>query len=352
MDKDIISTFLPAGGPGVSAPPGGDARPSTGTAESDADLLDAYSRAVMRVVESVGPAVVSVAARKRTWGRQGEQIGGGSGIVIHPDGTILTNDHVVHGAGALEVRLADGTPLPAGVVGTDPATDLALIRADGEDLPCAPLGESGSLAVGQLAIAIGSPLGFQSTVSTGVLSALGRALRGRDGRLIENVIQHTAPLNPGNSGGPLVDSRGRVIGINTAIIALAQGIGFSIPVDTAKGVVPELLAHGRVRRVHLGIGCQARPLDRATAARLDLPAGHAVEVVTLDPHGPAGRAGIRRGDLIVAVDETPVGNVDDLHRILAGRSIEENLTVTVLRSGRRIAIPVVPAKTAVPVAVG
>ncbi|MDN7024580.1 PDZ domain-containing protein [Methanoculleus sp. FWC-SCC1] len=339
----------PADGSAPPTPSAGDARPAAGTAESDADLLDAYSRAVIRVVESVGPAVVSVAVGKRMPGSQGEQAGAGSGVIIHPDGTILTNDHVVHGAGKIEARLADGTPLPARVIGTDPATDLALIRADGEGLVSAPLGESGSLAVGQLAIAIGNPLGFQSTVSTGVLSALGRALRSRDGRLIENVIQHTAPLNPGNSGGPLVDSRGRVIGINTAIIALAQGIGFSIPVDTAKTVVPELLAHGRVRRAHLGIGCQVRPLDRTTAARLGLDAGQAIEVVTLDPHGPAARAGIRRGDLIIAVNETPVGNVDDLHRNLAARSIDETLTVTVLRNGRRFTISVTPAGFAVPI---
>lgn len=344
MNKDKIKPFqLPEGH--VPPPPPAGHADTPGTEESDAELLDAYSRAVIRVVEAVGPAVVSVAVGKQVQGHGGQQIGGGSGVIVAPDGYILTNDHVVHRAGTIEVRLADGTPLPARVVGTDPATDLALIQAKGNDLAWAPLGDSRSLAVGQLAIAIGNPLGFQSTVSTGVLSALGRALRGRDGRLIEDVIQHTAPLNPGNSGGPLVDSRGRVIGINTAIIALAQGIGFSIPADTAKRVVPELLAYGKVKRAHLGIGCQSRPLNPGVAAGYNLPAGYAVEVVTTNPGSPAARAGIRVGDLIVAVNSLRVGSIDDLHRILAGCLIEEPVTVTIIRGGRRIDLTVNPIGT-------
>src|SRR5208337_2880487 len=195
--------------------------------KSDVELLDAYSRAVITVVDAVGPAVLSISVGTQPRGNETEKTGSGSGVMIAPDGYILTNDHVVHNAGQISVTLTDGTTLPATLVGVDPATDLAVIRADGSGLPYATLGDSSSLRVGQLIIAIGNPFGFQSTVSTGVVSALGRALRSRQGRLIENIIQHTAPLNPGNSGGPLVDSRGRIIGINTAIIMMAQGIGFS-----------------------------------------------------------------------------------------------------------------------------
>jgi S1-C subfamily serine protease len=228
---------------------------------TEVELLDAYSRAVITVVDAVGPAVVMVSKRKSS-GNAPEQEGAGSGIVIAPDGYILTNDHVVQGADTISVTMQDGTTLDALLVGTDPATDLAVIRANGSDLHYAVLGDSGKLKAGQLVIAIGNPFGFSSTVSTGVVSALGRALRSRDGRLIENIIQHTAPLNPGNSGGPLVDSRGRVVGINTAIIAMAQGIGFSVPADTAIWVVSQLLVHGRVRRGFLGLTAQQRPLNR------------------------------------------------------------------------------------------
>ncbi len=206
---------------------------------TDVELLDAYSRAVITVVDTVGPAVVSIAVGKPTPTEGGEQVGAGSGVVIAPDGYILTNQHVVHGAKRLTVLFTSGQQAEATLVGEDPATDLAVIRAHGSGLPYASLGDSDALRAGQLVIAIGNPLGFQSTVSTGVVSALGRALRSRQGRLIESIIQHTAPLNPGNSGGPLVDSRGRVVGINTAIIALAQGIGFAIPANTARWVVSQ-----------------------------------------------------------------------------------------------------------------
>ena len=218
-------------------------------ADNDMELLDAYSRAVVSVVDSVGPAVVSISVGNHRNNQATDQMGTGSGVVIAPDGYILTNDHVVHNAQSLKVRLTDGTSLSAALIGKDPATDLAVIRAQTSYLTCSTLGRSEQLRVGQLAIAMGNPLGFQSTVSTGVVSALGRALRSTKGRLIENIIQHTAPLNPGNSGGPLVDSTGKVVGINTAIIAQAQGIGFSIPADTAKWVVSEILTHGRVRAV-------------------------------------------------------------------------------------------------------
>lgn len=332
-----VSDASGASGSGVHAA-------SPGAGESDADLLDAYSRAVVRVVESVGPAVVSVVVGKNSPGRGGEQMGAGSGVVVAPDGYVMTNNHVVQGAGRIEIRTADGTALPARLAGADPATDLAVLRAETGGLPYASFGDSGTLAVGQLAIAIGNPLGFNSTVSTGVLSALGRALRSRDGRLIENIIQHTAPLNPGNSGGPLVDSRGRVIGINTAIIPMAQGICFSIPSNTATWVLPQLVASGRVRRGYLGIAGQARPLERSLVAALGLASNQAVEVVSVNRASPAGRAGLRSGDLIVGINETCVTCVDDLHRFLATWPIAEPATLTLIRGGRRIALPIVPAE--------
>jgi S1-C subfamily serine protease len=343
MDKIGHRPFRQVGGSApVSVPHGHAPLPDTG--ESDADLLDAYSRAVVRVVESVGPAVVSVVVGKNLQGRRGEQMGAGSGVIVAPEGYILTNNHVVQGAGRIEVLMADGTALPVRLAGADAATDLAVLRADTGGLSYAPFGDSGALAVGQLAIAIGNPLGFDSTVSTGVLSALGRALRSRDGRLIENIIQHTAPLNPGNSGGPLVDSRGRVIGINTAIIPTAQGICFSIPSNTAAWVLPQLVADGRVRRGYLGIAGQSRPLEQPLVLKLGLTGSHAVEVVSVTRASPAGRAGLRPGDLIIAINETDVACVDDLHRFLATWPIAEPATLTLVREARRITLPIIPAE--------
>jgi len=351
MDKIRHKLFQQVSGSSpVSVANGSSAHPDTG--ESDADLLDAYSRAVVRVVETVGPAVVSVVVGKNPRDRRGEQIGAGSGVIVTPDGYIMTNNHVVQGAGRIEVRTADGTALPARLAGADPATDLAVLRADAGGLPSAAFGDSGALSVGQLAIAIGNPLGFDSTVSTGVLSALGRALRSRDGRLIENVIQHTAPLNPGNSGGPLVDSRGRVIGINTAIIPMAQSICFSIPANTAAWVLPQLVADGRVRRGYLGIAGQSRPLERSLVLALGLTGGHAVEVVSVSRESPAGRAGLRPGDLIIAINETGVGCVDDLHRFLATWPIAEPATLTLIRGRQRIRLPIIPIEAVACPAVG
>jgi len=231
-------------------------------ARASLDLLDAYSKAVVAVVEAVGPAVVSISIGAESPRAEFEPQGAGSGFVIAPDGYLLTNSHVVARAPKVEAVFMDGTRLPGRLVGNDPSTDLAVIRVNASGLPFAQLGDSTSLRVGQLIIAMGNPLGFQSTVSSGVISALGRTLRSRMGRLIENIIQHTAPLNPGNSGGPLLDARGRVVGINTAIIAQAQGIGFSIPSHTARWVVSQLLVHGRVRRSYVGIVGYQRLLDR------------------------------------------------------------------------------------------
>ena len=311
---------------------------------AEADLLDAYSRAVTAVVDAVGPAVVSISGRGEQHGAEPEQIGAGSGVIIAPDGYILTNDHVVHHAKRLTVTLTDGTNFGASVIGKDPATDLAVIRADASGLQSASLGDSSLLRVGQLVIAMGNPFGFQSTVSTGVVSALGRALRSREGRLIESIIQHTAPLNPGNSGGPLVDSRGRVMGINTAIIMIAQGIGFSIPSNTARWVVSQLLSSGRVRRAFLGIAARPRPLDRRLVRYHDLSGDQAVEVLSVDLKSPAGRAGMRISDLIVSVNGQRVASVDDLHRFLSEWPIGEPVTITVLRGKNKADLTVVPTE--------
>lgn len=313
---------------------------------TDVELLDAYSRAVINVVEATGPAVVGVSIGRETAEETNPRTGAGSGVIIAPDGYILTNDHVVQGAEQLTATLADGRTLAASVVGMDPGTDLALIRANASSLPYATLGDSSLLRVGQLVIAIGNPFGFQSTVSTGVVSALGRALRSREGRLIENIIQHTAPLNPGNSGGPLVDSRGRVAGVNTAIIALAQGIGFAIPSNTAKWVVSQLLTQGRVRRSFLGIAGRQRQLNRRLVRYHKLSSDQAVEVISVDPRGPAGQAGIKEGDFIIAMNEHRIASVDDLHHFLSEWPIGRSVMLTLMRGQEQMKMDVVPAEAA------
>ncbi|MGB6067840.1 MAG: trypsin-like peptidase domain-containing protein [Desulfomonilaceae bacterium] len=317
---------------------------------SDVELLDAYSRAVETVVEAVAPAVASIGVRiKSREERQAFPMGGtGSGVVIAPDGYVLTNSHVVSGAESVEVRFRDGMTRHATIVGEDPPTDLAVIRVDRSGLPYAAMGDSGELRAGQLVIAIGNPLGFDSTVSIGVVSALGRALRSRDGRLIENIIQHTAPLNPGNSGGPLVDSRGRLVGINTAIIAMAQGIGFAIPSNTANWVVPQLITQGRVRRGHLGLVAGIRRLDRRMVRLHNLSVEHAVETIRVYPGDPADRGGMRDGDLIVAMADKPVGTLDDLHRFLTEWPVGQPVKITILRRANKEEIEVIPSEEAYP----
>jgi S1-C subfamily serine protease len=307
----------------------------------DDELLDGYSRAVVGVVERVGPAVISIGVQKPGSGRGTGRDGAASGVIIAPDGYAITNHHVVENAEALEARLTDGSSYAAEVVGSDAATDLAVVRLAANGLPVAQLGESRPLRVGQLAIAIGNPLGFQNTVSAGVISALGRALRSESGRLIDDIIQTDVALNPGNSGGPLVDSRSRVIGINTAMIFMAQGISFAIPVDTARWVVTELLTRGRVRRALLGLAGQRRPLSRRAQRYYELPSGSVVEVISVELGGPAERAGVRGGDWIVAVDEEEVSSVDDIHRLLSGRSGGARLGLSILRDGERRQITVV-----------
>lgn len=300
--------------------------------DSDRELLDAYSRAVTNVVEIVGPSVVAININH---GRASSHPGGeGSGVIITPDGFVLTNNHVVEHSHSLEVSLTDGRTFPAQVIGTDPATDLAVIRISDGSLPSSELGDSNLLKVGQLVIAIGNPLGFQSTVSAGVVSAIGRSLRSQAGRLIDGVIQTDVALNPGNSGGPLVDSHGRVIGINTAMIYMAQGISFAIPINTARWVVTELVMHGKVRRAYLGIGAQSRPVNRRIQHNLALNTPTVAEVVTVENNGPAERAGLKRGDCIFSLNETQVATVDDLHRLLSKWPPGTALTVKLLRGGR------------------
>src|SRR5262249_10290577 len=310
----------------------------TMTVDDDLEVLDSYSRTVVSVVDAVGPAVVSLTVGRFGAGRPAGGQGAGSGGVIAPDGYVLTNAHVVHGAGRVQATLTDGRVLDGTPVGEDASADLALIRLSGTDLPVAELGRSAGLRVGQLVVAIGNPLGFQSTVSAGVVSALGRSLRSETGHLIENVIQTDVALNPGSSGGPLVDSSGRVVGINTAIIAMAQGLSFAIPVDTATWVIGELLAHGRVRRVPLGLAAHNRPIDQALARRLALRTTHVVEIMSIEPSGPAAVAGLRPGDWIVAIDDQPTATVDDLHRRLTGVTPGVSMRVGVLRGGTMIEV--------------
>ena len=298
-------------------------------------LLDAYSQAVIRVVERVSPSVINV--------RRGRS--GGSGVIVTPDGYALTNAHVVEGLREVGVTVTNGTDeMRAPVVGSDPATDLAVIRIPRSGLPSAELADSETLRVGQLVIAIGDPLGFHSTVTTGVVSALGRSLRGRDGRLIENVIQTDAALNPGNSGGPLVDTHGKVIGINTAIIPMAQGICFAIPAATARLVAGMLIRDGRVRRAYLGISGTPTPIGRQLIAELGLAASGGIRVLEVVERGPAARAGIEPGDILVALDGASLVTLGELQRALGEERIGRKTKVTLIRRGERQDLEVVPVE--------
>jgi S1-C subfamily serine protease len=313
----------------------------------DREALDAYSRTVVSVVERVGPAVVSLAVTRPAPDRLRQRglpevRGAGSGLVITPDGFILTNSHVVRGAGQVTVQLVDGRVLPASVVGEDPSSDLAVVRVLGSGLPTADFGDSSRLRVGQLVVAVGNPLGFQATVTAGVISALGRTLRAENGRLIENVIQTDAALNPGNSGGPLADSRGKVIGINTAVIAGSQGLCFAIPSNTATWVASQLIREGRVRRAYLGIAAETVPLDRrvALAHRLETPT--AVRIREVHPGTAAARAGLRVGDLIVGAGDQEVRTLDDLLRVLGHHTPGTPLGLRLLRTGEAVVLTPVP----------
>jgi len=310
------------------------------------EALDAYSRIVVKAVEKVGPAVVQVGVQRDVDGRghQGNEIQGtGSGVLFTPDGFLATNRHVVRGARRIAITLSDGRSFNGQLVGDDPHTDVAVVRLQATNLPMAQFGDSDELRPGQLVVAIGNPLGFQTTVTSGIVSALGRSLRTLTGRLIENIIQTDAALNPGNSGGPLVNSRGEVIGINTAVIMPAQGICFAIPSNTVKWVVPRLIRDGRVVRGFLGLQGQDRPIPRSLIRSQKVPANRGVLVVTVEPQSPAERAGLERGDIIVALGDVSVTGVDRLHRLLGEDVIGRDVPLTVLRGERKVVLPVRPA---------
>jgi S1-C subfamily serine protease len=299
----------------------------------DDELLDAYSRAVVAAVDAVGPAVVHINAGR----------GGGSGVVFTPDGLILTNDHVVGNGTAVKAVFADGRTFVADLVGRDPDTDLAVLRVGSDgSLPWVTLADSRALRVGQIAIAIGSPFGFQHSVSAGIVSALGRSLRSRSGRLMDGIIQTDAALNPGNSGGPLVSTRGDVIGINTAMIPAAQGLCFAIPSSTASHVVSRLIRDGRVRRSRIGVAGQSVRVPRAIARQQHLATDAGVAVASVEPASPAAKAGLREGDVIVAYRDTAVTAVDDLQRVLTDEQVGVPAPITILRDWQRRELTVTP----------
>lgn len=317
----------------------------------DDSLLDAYSRAVTGAVEKVSPSVVNIEVHQSAGhtrsGEERERRGGGSGFVFTPDGLILTNSHVVHDAKRIEVAVADGRRMPASLIGDDPASDLAVIRIDElrldePGLTAATLGDSQRLRVGQVAIAIGAPYGFQSTVTAGVVSALGRSLRSYSGQLIDDVIQTDASLNPGNSGGPLVDSSGCVIGVNTATILPAQGICFAIGINTAKFVASRLLRDGRLRRSYIGVSAQTVPVHRRVVRFYDLAKETGALVLSVEDGSPARRAGLREGDVIVALEAHPVAGVDDLHRVLTDVRVGVSCSLTLLRHTEKLELKIVP----------
>ena len=301
---------------------------------TDDELLDAYSQAVIGAVETVGPAVVNV--------HRGDA-GAGSGVIFTPDGLVLTNHHVVHGAARVEVILPDGRALRADVIGQDAATDLAVLRVDAT-VPWAKFGDSRRLKVGQVAIAIGNPYGFQHSVTSGVISALGRSLRSQSGRLIDDIIQTDASLNPGNSGGPLVTTRGEVVGINTAMIRPAQGLCFAIGINTARFVASRLIRDGRIRRAYIGIAGQNVDVPRALARANQLAISTAVRVGSIEPNSPSARAGLEKGDIVYAMGGAAVAGIDDLHRILNEERINTAVEVSLIRKGERRTLSLTPVE--------
>jgi len=321
--------------------------PAATPVQSDDALLDAYSASVTTAVEKASPSVVNIEIRQQLAhrGRTGEAGGSGSGFILSRDGFILTNSHVVHGASSIQVTLADGREYPGTLIGDDPDTDLAVIRIDASGLVQAELGESASLRTGQLVIAIGNPFGFQTTVTAGVISALGRSLRAQTGRLIDNVIQTDAALNPGNSGGPLVDSRGRVIGVNTAIIRPAQGICFATAIDTAKFVAGWLIKDGKFRRAFIGVAGQDVPLHRRVIRFYGLPAETGVLVVDVEKDSPGAAAGLASGDVIIGFNEAPIPSIAALHKLLLGNEIGVHSVLTVIRHTEKLRLPITPAES-------
>ena len=319
------------------------------TKDTDEGLLDAYSRAVIEAAERVSPSVVYIQVTGRPSGRRRqapqEVTGTGSGFIFTPDGFILTNSHVVHGSSRIDVTLMDGRKFQAQLIGDDPDTDLAVIRITAPNLVPAQLGDSHSIRVGQLVIAIGNPFGFQYTVTAGVVSALGRSLRAQSGRLMDGVIQTDAALNPGNSGGPLVNSRGEVIGVNTATILPAQGICFATSIDTAKFVAGRLIRDGKISRSYIGVAGQNVPLPRRIVRFYQLPVDTAVLVVSFETNGGASaakEAGLLMGDLVVEFDGVPIRGIDDLHRLLTDERIGKRVPVTVIRGVQKLNFDVTP----------
>ena len=309
-------------------------QPASSPPPDDGEALDAFSRVVVRVAETLRPAVVHL--------RAGRGEGTGSGFLFTPDGFLLTNHHVVQGKQRVRVRLEGGGELTGRVVGADPWTDMAVVQAEGSGLPYAELGDSTKLRVGQLVVAIGSPLGFESTVTAGVVSALSRTLRSLTGHLVDNVIQTDAALNPGNSGGPLVDSRLQVIGINTAIIRPAQGICFAIPINMAKDILPQLMQHGRVERGYLGLHVRTVPLSPEQVRRYELTQAGGVEVLAIEPEGPADEAGVLEEDIILTLGDQAVSSVDDLHRLLTRLPVDVPAEITLLRGERKLGRMILP----------
>jgi S1-C subfamily serine protease len=319
---------------------------------SDEQLLDAYSQAVTSAAEKVSPSVVNIEVHQPRSSRMGnarmpDARGNGSGFIITPDGYVLTNSHVVHNATRIEVTLADGRKVKAELIGDDPDTDLAVIRIHADGLVPATLGDSQQIKVGQLVVAIGNPYGFQCTVTAGVVSALGRSLRSQSGRLIDDVIQTDAALNPGNSGGPLVTSRGEVIGVNTAVILPAQGICFATAINTAKFVTMHLIKHGKIRRGYVGIAGQNVPLHRRLVRFHNLPVESGVLVVSIEPYSPARQAGLTEGDVIIGFEQDEIANIDELHRRLTEEQVGIRSTITVLRGSEKLELQVVPTESKV-----
>lgn len=311
---------------------------------ADASLLDAYSSTVTGVVDQVAPAVAHIRVERAARDR-GTRAGSGSGFIITPDGYLVTNSHVAGGASALEVTLPDGRVVAAELVGDDPDSDLAVIKIGATGLPYVRLADSSKLRVGQIAVAIGSPYGFQHTVTAGIVSALGRSMRGQTGRLLDNIIQTDAALNPGNSGGPLVDSTGGVIGVNTAVILPAQGICFAIASNTAERIAIALIREGRVRRAYVGVGGQDTPIGRRRVRHFALMHESGVRISTVEKGSPAAAAGVADGDIIVSFGGAPVTSVDDLHRLLTDLRIGERVDLTVLRRDRHLTLHITPRES-------